>query len=296
MKKIFLLPILLLTAVILFAQQGERLMELPADQKPSGGQSLYIFFISLRSGKSVVISIDDKKIGHFFDGERAQIAVPNGKHVIRAYQMAWDSKYNMWKDDGDDRLTDTLKDESYTINVSNGPSLRYGPKARLVTASGPADLSSAQPAKQPSAQPAKQPPAAANTRVTSNTGIEGAVARASVVFVGELPQRSTLAVISIASVNTELALFAIDELEYQLVIAKQFTIVDRKTLDTIRSEQRFQVSGEVSDQSAVSIGNLLGANIVITGSITSLGNSQRLTLKALDVKTAQIITMAREQF
>ena len=73
-------------------------------------------------------------------------------------------------------------------------------------------------------------------------------------------------------------------------------MVDRKTIDTIRSEQQFQLSGEVSDQSAVSIGHLLGANIVITGNITGTGTNQRLTLKALDVKTARILAMAREQF
>jgi hypothetical protein len=41
---------------------------------------------------------------------------------------------------------------------------------------------------------------------------------------------------------------------------------------------------------------MLGANIVITGSITVMGNTQHLTLKALDVKSAQIVTMAREQY
>ena len=67
-------------------------------------------------------------------------------------------------------------------------------------------------------------------------------------------------------------------------------------MDTIRAEQNFQMSGDVDDDSAVSIGKLLGAGVVITGSITGSGTSQRLVLKALDVATAQIITMTREQF
>jgi TolB-like protein len=112
----------------------------------------------------------------------------------------------------------------------------------------------------------------------------------------ELPGNSTIAVLSVSSNNIEMATFAVDELEYQLVLTKRFTVVDRTTLDKIRAEQQFQLSGDVSDQSAVSIGNMLGAGIVITGSISGSGSTQRLTLKALDVKTAQIITMAREQF
>jgi TolB-like protein len=128
------------------------------------------------------------------------------------------------------------------------------------------------------------------------TGIEDAVNRAGDELIGGLPGNATVAVLSVSSYNYDIATFVIDELEYRLVAARQFKVVDRKTLDTIRSEQNFQMSGEVDDDSAVSIGKLLGANIVITGAITGSGATQRLTLKALDVKTAQIVTMAREQF
>ena len=84
-------------------------------------------------------------------------------------------------------------------------------------------------------------------------------------------------------------------MEYNLVNSGRFRIVDRRQLDQIRAEQNFQMSGDVSDDSTITIGNLLGANIVITGEISDVGTSQRLILKPLDVSTAQIITMVREQ-
>jgi len=89
--------------------------------------------------------------------------------------------------------------------------------------------------------------------------------------------------------------YNIGELEYNLVNSGRFRIVDRRRLDQIRNEQNFQLSGDVDDNSAVSIGNMLGANIVITGEITGSGSNQRLIIKALDVRTGQIISMAREQ-
>lgn len=231
-----------------------------------------------------MLAIDDIKIGHFFDGESAEVAVPNGRHIVRAYQMEWDRRAGTWKDDDDDRLTDTLTGEKYEVEIANGPNLRGRRKTKLAYDN---------PATTPKPVAAPAQPA----RVTTPTaGIEGAVIRASAVFIDELPRNSTIAVLSVSSNNVELATFAVGELEYQLVLSKQFTIVDRTTLDTVRSEQAFQLSGDVSDQSAVSIGNMLGASIVITGSISGSGSTQRLTLKALDVKTAQIITMAREQF
>jgi TolB-like protein len=134
------------------------------------------------------------------------------------------------------------------------------------------------------------------TSKDATTGIEGAINRACENLIKELPANTTVAVISISSNDRDTAVFVIDELEYQIVDSHKFKVVDRKTLDTIRSEQNFQMSGEVSDASAVTIGQLLGANIVITGSITGTSSTTRLSIKALDVKTAQIVTMAREAF
>jgi hypothetical protein len=284
MKKLVLYQIMSLIVVSVFAQEGQRLMEIPPKQTPVPGQSVYAFTVKMRSGRSVMLTIDDVKIGHFFDGENAEVVVPNGRHIVRAYQMQWDRRAKVWKDDDDDRLTDTLTGETMEVEVSNGPKLRGRRTTKLVYDN---------PATVPRPATESGQPARVNT---STSGIEEAVIKASEVFIEELPKNSTIAVLNVFSNNVELATFTVDELEYQLVTTKQFTIVDRKTLDTIRSEQEFQLSGEVSDQSAVSIGNMLGAGIVITGNISGSGSIQRLTLKALDVKTAQIITMAREQF
>jgi TolB-like protein len=52
------------------------------------------------------------------------------------------------------------------------------------------------------------------------------------------------------------------------------------------------MTGEVDDNSILSIGHLLGAGVVITGSIAEDGD--RLRLKALDVRTAKIAAMSSE--
>jgi hypothetical protein len=124
--------------------------------------------------------------------------------------------------------------------------------------------------------------------------ITNAVTNASFILMEKLPRNSTIAVLNVFSADRNTTEYIIGELEYNLVNSGKFKIVDRRRLDQIRNEQNFQMSGEVSDNSAVSIGNMLGANIVITGELTGTGSNQRLVFKALDVKTAQIITMARE--
>jgi len=65
-------------------------------------------------------------------------------------------------------------------------------------------------------------------------------------------------------------------------------VVDRANLDKVRAEQGFQLSGEVSDESAKAIGQLLGAGAIVTGSLTDLGDVYSLTLKAINIETATV--------
>jgi hypothetical protein len=104
-----------------------------------------------------------------------------------------------------------------------------------------------------------------------------------------------IAVINIFSSDKNISEYVLEELSVYLVNSRKYSIVDRKTLDTIRQEQRFQMAGEVDDNSAIAIGQFSGANVVITGSITGEGQMRRLRLKALDVKTAQILAMSSEK-
>jgi TolB-like protein len=127
-------------------------------------------------------------------------------------------------------------------------------------------------------------------------GIDGVIYRTSNNLIIDLPENTRIAVLNVSSNDRGLSAFVVDELEFHLVSSRKFSIVDRNTLDAIRSEQNFQMSGEVSDSSAVSIGQMLGANIVITGNIAITGNTQRLSLRAIDVQTARIMTMVREAF
>jgi hypothetical protein len=53
----------------------------------------------------------------------------------------------------------------------------------------------------------------------------------------------------------------------------------------------FQLSGEVSDETAQSIGKKLGAQTIMSGSITAIGNTYRLRIRAISVETAEILGM-----
>ena len=86
--------------------------------------------------------------------------------------------------------------------------------------------------------------------------------------------------------------FLIDELTSLLVNKKKYIVVDRRNLDAIRFERYFQMSGDVDDNTAISIGQMLGADIIITGALRMQDDNLSLSIKALNVETAQILAMA----
>jgi hypothetical protein len=103
-----------------------------------------------------------------------------------------------------------------------------------------------------------------------------------------LPQGLVLGVIKISSSDESEAEFAEEQLIFCLVQTGKYRIVERKDLEIIRREQNFQLSGDVDDATAVSIGRMAGAKIVITGTILPYGAGKYLNIRALDVETAQI--------
>jgi TolB-like protein len=106
---------------------------------------------------------------------------------------------------------------------------------------------------------------------------------------GRLPARSKVVVLNVRSDSGRLSEYVIEELTATLVNTGRLTVVDRQNLDLIRDEMDFQMSGEVSDESALSIGRKLGAQTIISGSVDTLGDILRLRIRAISVETAQIL-------
>ena len=118
-----------------------------------------------------------------------------------------------------------------------------------------------------------------------------ALAESSRVITEELFSGASIAVISISAPDFYEGEYALEELTLLLVRTQKFRVVDRRNLDVIRAEQQFQLSGEVDDETAVSIGHLIGASFVVTGSIAPWGSAKHLRLRVLDVQTGQIRAM-----
>ncbi|MDR1986268.1 MAG: CsgG/HfaB family protein [Treponema sp.] len=239
----------------------------------------------VNSGFKEWVYIDGKNRLTLTNGKSGVVRVPDGVHRIYAELY-------------------TMKTDEVTFNAAGGivmiSVMANSVNDFVITVEG--GSASARPAAPAVTRPAipviPQPaaPAPAPQRPIGQSTLEAALYAAADVIIARLQPRTTIAVVSIASRDVESAEFVLEELAYVIVSSSNFKVVDRKSLDAIRSEQNFQLSGDVDDDSAVSIGKLLGANIVITGSITGVGSTRRLRLKALDVTTAEIVAMASEAY
>ncbi len=92
------------------------------------------------------------------------------------------------------------------------------------------------------------------------------------------------------SQGTELGRFLAQELSDQLVAgAKTISLVDRANLQFLLKENKLSMDGLVDPQSSRKLGNMIGIDTVIMGTVTPLGNSVRLSVRAVAVETGKIV-------
>jgi TolB-like protein len=118
--------------------------------------------------------------------------------------------------------------------------------------------------------------------------LDDAIKNAASEISSRLESGSAVAVIGFQSQSTRLTDYAIDELNNAIVNIGKLRPVERRQLDAVRSELNFDMSGEVSDESAQSIGRMLGARYIVTGSIEVIGSLYRIRFQAIATETATI--------
>ena len=118
--------------------------------------------------------------------------------------------------------------------------------------------------------------------------LDTAIREASDYLNSNVPRGSMIVILNIQSVSEALSDYVIDEFIANAVNDRVLTAVDRQQLNLIREEHRFQLSGSVDEKLAVSIGKILGAQTIVSGRVRKLGDYYRMTIRALDVETAQV--------
>jgi hypothetical protein len=108
-------------------------------------------------------------------------------------------------------------------------------------------------------------------------------------FSSKLPSGSVVAVTNFEAETKELSDFIIQELLVAFPNTGNVRVVERSRLEMLESELNFNMSGSVSDETAQGIGRMLGAQILVSGSISPYRDMYRMRIQAIAVETAEII-------
>jgi hypothetical protein len=119
------------------------------------------------------------------------------------------------------------------------------------------------------------------------TTLDAALKTAGNSLPNHLDQGTKLAVLNFSSDSAGFSRYTVEELTAILVQTEQFVMIDQQAAEAVRQEMEIPLSGDASDDSAQAAGKRLGAEAIITGSLTSLANGYRMWLKVIKIETRQ---------
>lgn len=109
-------------------------------------------------------------------------------------------------------------------------------------------------------------------------------------------QKQTIAIVDFTDLKgnvTALGRFLAEELSASLVMAGGVRVVDRNQLNKIFKEHELSMLG-ISDPAAIKkVGKVAGADALVSGSITEMADSVRVTAKVMATDTALLIAAAK---
>jgi TolB-like protein len=90
---------------------------------------------------------------------------------------------------------------------------------------------------------------------------------------------------------TELGRFLAEELSISLAASGNgFEVVDRNQLKSLLQEQKLSLTGLIDPATMKKVGQISGADALITGTVTPFGDTVRLGIKVLNTETAKLIS------
>ena len=126
---------------------------------------------------------------------------------------------------------------------------------------------------------------------------EGAVRSLAIKLQPSFDNTTTKPSAAIMNFTTENNANALEQYTSSILFEQFFSsgkmrLVERENIDKLLSEQNFQLSGTVDDDTAKSIGKIIGVDYVCYGTIMELGEFLRISGKIVNIQTGEIVSVA----
>ncbi|MCC7380771.1 MAG: hypothetical protein IT384_03020 [Deltaproteobacteria bacterium] len=96
--------------------------------------------------------------------------------------------------------------------------------------------------------------------------------------------------------HTLLGEYVMDKLVTSFGSDPNVKLVERARLEAVRAEHQISAGGEISDDTAVSVGNMAGAEAVVVGTLTSLGQEWEIAARVLGTEDAGVRGVGEVRF
>lgn len=116
-------------------------------------------------------------------------------------------------------------------------------------------------------------------------------------IIGKMDQsgRQKIAIIEFSNLDgqvTEFGKFLAEELITRLFMTNRFEVVERQMLNKVLAEQNLGTSGLIDDESAVSLGKILGVQAIVSGSITDMGSFLKINSRLISTENGSLFSVA----
>jgi hypothetical protein len=138
-------------------------------------------------------------------------------------------------------------------------------------------------------RPRQEPPVSGGTDAPETRDLAGAVRDFAQYLEGRIRKDSPSAVLSVEAPLKGITDYITDTLTEELLNTAGARMVSRQALETVKREQDIQAGEDVDDHTAARIGHIAGWRTVITGAVTPLAGGYRLSLRAVEVETAELL-------
>ncbi len=107
--------------------------------------------------------------------------------------------------------------------------------------------------------------------------------------------KKQIAIMEFPDVNgkvTELGKLIPEELTTRMFKATEFQVVERQLLNKVLEEQKLGASGVLDPNSVAEIGNVLGVDAIVTGTVVDRGDAIRINARMIETEQAHVFAVA----
>jgi TolB-like protein len=149
----------------------------------------------------------------------------------------------------------------------------------------------------PAAVAQSAPPPAPNEPLKGLAGVTDAAERAARMAKDSGASRiAILEIRSLAGQRTMLGRFMAEEITTSVQRIGRPQVVERRLIEDMMSEGSFAETGLIDDSTAAEVGGKLGADAVLTGTLTEIGDVMRFNLRIIDTNSGRVSGATQASF